>query len=95
MFKWMLPVVLMMVSLVERALLGKLFYENKRNTSAAVREIRIRKNLLRGTMSTKGIRAIIKRFKEMNKLGAQPRKGRKHVTLVLVGGVKTAVDTQS
>ncbi|GFX38775.1 hypothetical protein TNCV_4748451 [Trichonephila clavipes] len=49
---------------VERALLGKLFYENKENASTAVREIHRRKNLLRGPMSTKGIRAMIKRFEE-------------------------------
>ncbi|GFX35911.1 hypothetical protein TNCV_4214331 [Trichonephila clavipes] len=57
MLKLMFPSVLMMVSLVERALSGKLFYENKGNASAvAVREIRRRKNLLRGPMSTKGNR---------------------------------------
>ncbi|GFR24640.1 hypothetical protein TNCT_402021 [Trichonephila clavata] len=73
----------------------KLFYENKGNVSAAVREIRRRKNQLRGPMPTKGIRTMIKRFEETGKLGVQPGKRRKRVTQVLVDGVKTAVDAQS
>ncbi|GFR08249.1 hypothetical protein TNCT_523931 [Trichonephila clavata] len=48
-----------------------------------------------GPMSTKGIRATIKRFEETGKLRVQPGRGRKHVTLVLLDGVKTAVDAQS
>ncbi|GFT51043.1 histone-lysine N-methyltransferase SETMAR [Trichonephila clavipes] len=63
--------------------------------SAVVREIRRKKNLLRGPMCTKGIPAMIKRFKETEKLGVQHGRGRKRVTLVLVDGVKTAVDVQS
>ncbi|GFX82179.1 hypothetical protein TNCV_4398381 [Trichonephila clavipes] len=46
-------------------------------------------------MSTKGIRAMIKRFEETGKLVVQPGRGRKRVTPVLVDGVKTAVETQS
>ncbi len=47
-FKSMFPAVLMTVSLVECAILVKLFYENKGNASAAVCEFRGRKNLRRG-----------------------------------------------
>ncbi|GFV04405.1 hypothetical protein TNCV_920261 [Trichonephila clavipes] len=82
-----------MVSLVESAFLVNLFYENKGNASAAVCEIRRSKNLLHGPMSTKGIRAMIKRFEVTGKL-VQPGRGRKRVTPV-VDGVKTAVDAQS
>ncbi len=91
----MFPAVLMMVSLIERALLVKLFYENKGNATAAVREFCRRRNLRCGPMSTKGIRAMIKRFEETGKLGVQPGRGRKRVTPVLVDAVKTAVDAQS
>ncbi|GFS67842.1 hypothetical protein TNCV_2295071 [Trichonephila clavipes] len=66
--KSMLPAVLMTVSSVERALLVKLFHQNKGNASAAVGEFRRRKNLRRGPMSTNGIRAMIKRFEEKGKL---------------------------
>ncbi|GFW01704.1 hypothetical protein TNCV_4086191 [Trichonephila clavipes] len=45
-------------------------------------------------MSTKGIRAMIKRFEETGKLGVQPGRGRKRITPVLVGAVETAVDAQ-
>ena len=46
-------------------------------------------------MSPEGIRAMIKRFKRIEKLGIQPGKGHKPVTLVLVHNVRTAVATQS
>ncbi|GFX92583.1 hypothetical protein TNCV_2520421 [Trichonephila clavipes] len=68
----MFPAVLMVVSLVERTLLVKLFCENKGNVPAAVREFRHRKNLPRGPMSTKGIREMVKRFEETGKLGVKP-----------------------
>ncbi|GFR10266.1 hypothetical protein TNCT_279051 [Trichonephila clavata] len=65
------------------------------NASAAVHEILRRKNLLRGPMSTKGIRAMIKRSEETGKLGVQTGRGRKRIPLVLVDAVKTDVDIQS
>ncbi|GFV80988.1 hypothetical protein TNCV_2269721 [Trichonephila clavipes] len=74
---------------------GKLFNENKGNDTTAVREIRRRKNLLHGSMPTKGIRALIKRFEEAGKIGVQPGSGRKRVTPILGDGFKTAVDVQS
>ncbi|GFW98732.1 hypothetical protein TNCV_2250951 [Trichonephila clavipes] len=80
--------------IVERVLLAKLFYENKGNASAVVREMCRRKSLLRGPISTKGIRAMIKSFEETGKLGVQPGRGRKCVIPVLIDGVKTA-DAQS
>ncbi|GFR12239.1 hypothetical protein TNCT_364151 [Trichonephila clavata] len=52
--------VLMTASLVEHALLVKLFYENKENSSAVVQVIRCRKNLLRGLMCTKLSRSSLK-----------------------------------
>ncbi|GFX74167.1 hypothetical protein TNCV_2912001 [Trichonephila clavipes] len=72
-----------------------MFYENKENASATVREILRKKDLLGGPMSTKGIRAVIKRFEETGKLGVQPERGSKRVAPVLVDGVKRAVDAQS
>ncbi|GFQ73849.1 hypothetical protein TNCT_233141 [Trichonephila clavata] len=80
----MLPAVLMTVSLVERALLVKLFYENKGNASAAAREFYHRKSLKFRPMSTNDNRAMIKRFEESEKLGVKPGRGRKHITPVLV-----------
>ncbi|GFR31128.1 hypothetical protein TNCT_398091 [Trichonephila clavata] len=61
---------------------------------AAVREIHCRKNLLHGSMSAKGIRGMIKRFKETGKF-VQPGRGRKRVTPVLFDGIKIAVDSRS
>ncbi|GFV85495.1 hypothetical protein TNCV_3773191 [Trichonephila clavipes] len=75
---------------VERALLVELFYENKGNGSTAVCEIRRRKDLLGVPMSTKGIRAMIKRFEETGKLRAQPESFHKHVTPILVDHLKTS-----
>ncbi|GFX54784.1 uncharacterized protein TNCV_2556701 [Trichonephila clavipes] len=72
---------------VDRALLVKQFYKNKRN-AAAVHEIRRRKNLLRGPMSAKRLRAMVKRFEETGKLEVQPERGHKRVTPVLVKGAK-------
>ncbi|GFW44243.1 hypothetical protein TNCV_1746721 [Trichonephila clavipes] len=76
----MFPAVLMVVSLVNSALLVKLFYENKGNASAAVCEFRYRKNLQWGPISTKSIQAMIKRFEETGKLGVEPRRGCKRIT---------------
>ncbi|GFW74767.1 hypothetical protein TNCV_963421 [Trichonephila clavipes] len=85
----------MRVFSVEHVLLVKLFYKNKGNASAAVREIRRRNNLLLGPMYIEGIQAMIKIFRETVKLGVQPRRDRKRVIPVFVDGVKTAVDAQS
>ncbi|GFX66938.1 hypothetical protein TNCV_999771 [Trichonephila clavipes] len=85
----------MMVSLVECALLGKLFYENKGNASAAIREIRRRKILLRGPLSTKCMWAMIKGFEETGKLGVQHGRGRRRVTPILVDGAKTDAQSQT
>ncbi|GFT83951.1 hypothetical protein TNCV_2020291 [Trichonephila clavipes] len=43
---------------VERALLVKLFYENKGNAFTVVREIRRRKNLLRGSRAAFRLRYV-------------------------------------
>ncbi|GFT36980.1 hypothetical protein TNCV_175151 [Trichonephila clavipes] len=75
-------------------LLLKWLYENKKNASSAVHEIRRRNNLLRGPMSTKVIRAEIKRFEEASKL-VHSERSRKRITPRLVDGVKTAIDAQS
>lgn len=52
------------VSLAERALLGKLFYENKGNDFGAVLGLRRIKIQRCGLTSTKGISATFKRFEE-------------------------------
>ncbi|GFV25785.1 uncharacterized protein TNCV_3867551 [Trichonephila clavipes] len=72
MFKSMFQAVLMTISSVERALLVKLFHQNKGNASAAVGEFPLRKSLRRGPMSTNCIRAMIKKFEEKGKLEDQP-----------------------
>ncbi|GFQ78096.1 hypothetical protein TNCT_438151 [Trichonephila clavata] len=46
-------------------------------------------------MSTKGVRAIIKRFEVTGKLEVHILRNRKCVTLVLVDGIKTAVEVLS
>ncbi|GFX41677.1 hypothetical protein TNCV_3110731 [Trichonephila clavipes] len=68
----MFPAVLMAVAVVERALLVRLFYENKGNASAAALEFCHRKYLRRGPMSTKDIRAMVMRFEGTGESGVQP-----------------------
>ncbi|GFQ85080.1 hypothetical protein TNCT_665281 [Trichonephila clavata] len=68
------------VFLVEYVLLGKVLYmKTKGNASAAFRELRRKKNLRRGSMSTKGIPAVIKGFEVTKKLGDQHGKDRKRI----------------
>ncbi|GFQ75711.1 hypothetical protein TNCT_270251, partial [Trichonephila clavata] len=74
MFKSMFTAVLMAVYLIERPFSVKLFHEKKRNASATAREFCRKKNVWRGQMYFKDIRAMIKRFKEMREkeLEVQP-----------------------
>lgn len=62
----MFPAVMMTISLVERALLVKMFYENKEN--ASIRRI---KKLQRGSMCSKCIQAMFVRFEEAVNLSHQ------------------------
>ncbi|GFS59360.1 hypothetical protein TNCV_3725141 [Trichonephila clavipes] len=75
MFKSMIPAV--PISLVEGALLVKLFYKNKGNASAAFRKYRRGKNQLRRPLCTIDIWILINRFEETSNLGVQPGKDRK------------------
>ena len=92
----MFPAVIMMISLVERESLVKLFYQNKGRNCHRIYvspyyEFLHVNNLWRGPIPTKDIQAMIKRFEEMTKLGVQHGRGRKPVTPVLVDVVRTVV----
>lgn len=85
----------MAISLPERALIVKLFYENQGNAVAALREFRRRKKLRRGPMSPQGVRDMISRFETTGSLGVQRGRGRKPIGAAVVSEVATAVVEQS
>ena len=65
----------MAVTLPERALLVKLFYENKGNAAAALREFRRLKNLRKGPLLPQALRRMISRFEKTGDLRVQPGRG--------------------
>ncbi|GFS53561.1 hypothetical protein TNCV_730221 [Trichonephila clavipes] len=73
-------------SVVEEKCRDLYAWEEDEASCKTIREFRRRKNLRRGSMSTKGtgIRAMIKRFEEAGESGVLPGRGRKCITLVLV-----------
>ncbi|GFY18079.1 DUF4817 domain-containing protein [Trichonephila clavipes] len=62
----------MVVTLPERALLVKLFYESKGNAVAALREFRRLKNLRKGPLLPQVLKGMITRFEKTGHLGVQP-----------------------
>ncbi|GBN77176.1 hypothetical protein AVEN_254910-1 [Araneus ventricosus] len=81
--------------LPERALLVKLFYENKGNAAAALREFRRLKNLRKVTLLPQALRRMIARFEKTGHLGVQRGRGRKSTRSDVVEDVATAIVEQS
>ncbi|GFT49463.1 DUF4817 domain-containing protein [Trichonephila clavipes] len=86
---------LMAVTLPERALLVKLFYESKGNTAAALREFRRLKNLRKGPLLPQALKRMIARFEKTGHLGVQPGRQRKSTRSDVVEDVATAIVDQS
>ncbi|GFV32773.1 uncharacterized protein TNCV_3312541 [Trichonephila clavipes] len=86
---------LMAVTLPERALLVKLFYESKGNAAAAFREFRRLKNLRKGSLLPQALKRMIARFEKTGHLGVQPGRGRKSTRSDVVEDVATAIVDQS
>ncbi|GFX95952.1 uncharacterized protein TNCV_2085321 [Trichonephila clavipes] len=85
----------MAVTLPERALLVKLFYESKGNAAAALREFRRLKNLRKGPLLPQVLKIMITRFEKTGHLGVQPGRGRKSTRSDVVEDVATAIVDQS
>ncbi|GFW84945.1 uncharacterized protein TNCV_682331 [Trichonephila clavipes] len=85
----------MAVTLPERNLLVKLFYESKGNAAAALREFRRLKNLRKGPLLPQALKRMITRFEKAGHLGVQPGRGRKSTRSDVVEDVATAIDDQS
>ncbi|GBM63519.1 hypothetical protein AVEN_73796-1 [Araneus ventricosus] len=82
----------MTVTLPERSLLVKLFYENEGNAAAALREFRRLKNLRKGPLLPQALRRMITRFE---KTRVQPGRGRKSTHSDVVVDITTAIVEQS
>ena len=65
------------VTLPERTLLLKLFYENKGNDAAALRKFRLIKNLRKGPLLPQAIKRMIARLEKSRNLRVQPGRERK------------------
>ena len=84
-----------MLSLPDRALLVKLFYQRDENASAALREYRRLKELRRGPMTITNLRKMIERFETTGTLGVQSGRGRKRIKQEQIKEVATAVVDQA
>ncbi|GFT32343.1 uncharacterized protein TNCV_4483811 [Trichonephila clavipes] len=85
----------MAVTLPERALLVKLFYESKGNAAAALREFCRLKNLRKGPLLLQALKRMIAQFEKTGHLGVQPGRGRKSSRSDVVEDVATAIVDQS
>ncbi|GFS83592.1 uncharacterized protein TNCV_1658011 [Trichonephila clavipes] len=85
----------MVVTLPERALLVKLFYESKGNAAAALREFCRLKNLRKGPLLPQALKRMIARFEETGHFGVQPSRGRKSTRSNVVEDVATSIVDQS
>ena len=85
----------MAVTLPERALLVKLFYENKENAAAALRKFRLIKNLHKGPLLQQALKRMIARFEKSGDLRIQSGRGRKPTRSDIVEDVETAIVEQS
>ncbi|GFW36854.1 DUF4817 domain-containing protein [Trichonephila clavipes] len=86
---------LMAVTLPERALLVKLFYESKGNAATALREFRRLKNLRKGPLLPQALKRMIALLEKTGHLGVQPSRGRKSTRSDVVEDVATAIVDQS
>ncbi|GFT46165.1 DUF4817 domain-containing protein [Trichonephila clavipes] len=86
---------LMAVTLPERALLVKLFYESRGNATAALREFRRLKNLRKGPLLPQALKRMITRFEKTEHIGVQPGRGLKSTRSDVVEDVAIAIVDQS
>ncbi|GFX12675.1 uncharacterized protein TNCV_3157961 [Trichonephila clavipes] len=86
---------LMAVTLTERALLRKLFYESKGNAAAALREFRRLKNLRKGPLLPQALKRMIAPLEKTGHLSVQTGRGRKSTRSDAVEDVATAIVDQS
>lgn len=84
----------MALTLRDRALLVKLYYQRNENANAALREFRRVKTLRRGPMSITNLRNMIQRFETTGSLARHPGRGRKAVSQQQVEEVATAIVEQ-
>ena len=84
----------MAMTLPERALLVKLFYENKGNAAAALRKFRLIKNLRKGPLLPQALKRMIARLEKTGDLRIQPGRGRKQTFFDLVEDVASAIIEQ-
>ena len=85
----------MAVTLPERSLLVKLFYENKGNSTTALRKFRLIKNLLKGSLFPQALKRMIARFKKTGDLRVQLGRGRKPTRSDIIEDVATTIVEQS
>lgn len=84
----------MALTLRDRALLVKLYYQRNENSNAALREFRLLKKLRKGPMSITNLRKMIQRFEITGTLARQPGQGRKVTSQQQVEEVATAIVEQ-
>lgn len=82
----------MTLTLQERALLVKLFYQNGDSATEALRKFRSLKRLRKGPLSSQGLTNMITKFEATGTLGIQPGRGRKCVAAQVVDDVATQVE---
>lgn len=84
----------MALTLRDRALLVKLYYQRNENSNAALREFRLLKKLRKGPMSITNLRKMIQRFEMTGTLARQPGQGRKVTSQQQVEEVATDIVEQ-
>ena len=85
----------MAVTLPERHLLVKLFYENKGNAAAALRKFRLIKNLRKGQLRPQALKRMITRCEKTGDHRFQPGRGRKPTRSDMIEDVATAIFQQA
>ena len=83
------------VTLPERALLVKFFYEDKGNAAAAIRKFHLIKNLRKGPLLPQAFKRKIARFEVTGDLRVQPGRGCKQTRSDIVEDVATDIVEQS
>ena len=80
-----------MATLQEKALLGKLFDQNQKNSVAAVKKFLCMKKVRRGPKSPRALRKMIQKFEATKQLRILHGRGRKRIPSSSVENVATAV----
>ena len=81
-----------MLTLRDRALLVKLYYQTNDNASAALREYRRLKGLRKGPMTIAGLRKMVLRFENSGTLQVLPGRGHKPIRNEELHAVATAIE---